>query len=276
MKIAVTGGRGRLGRALAQLAASQGHTVASIDLASAGAVAESDGVIESTADVTRFEDLLRCVEGAHALVHLAAYLSPGVQPDHVVHNSNVTGSYNALSVATTLGITKVCLASSVNAIGGVYSRHPRYDYFPVDEHHPTYAEDPYSLSKWETERQADAVARRHQGMTISSLRLHALCDRQTMNGDPENGWKDLWGYTPVIDAAHACLASLSADFRGHETFFVVAPETISDTPSLQLRERLYPQVPVVGDLSGHRSFFDTSKARSLLGWSIRSTPAIQS
>ena len=77
----------------------------------------------------------------------------------MVHNNNVVSSYNALRAAATAGVRRVCQASSVNAIGGRFSRWPpRYDYFPVDEQHPTYAEDPYSLSKWICEQQADAIA----------------------------------------------------------------------------------------------------------------------
>jgi len=60
-----------------------------------------------------------------------------------VHHNNVVSSYNVLSAAAQLGINRVAQASSVNATGAVYSRWPQYDYFPVDEHHPTYNEDAY-------------------------------------------------------------------------------------------------------------------------------------
>ncbi len=264
MRIAVTGGSGRLGRAVIDLAVERGHDVVSIDRTTPNEH-RADSTHRS-ADTTVFDDFIHAAKGAEALVHLAAYVRPGTVPDHVVHNTNVTSSYNALSVAVELGMTRVCLASSVNAIGGNYSREPRYDYFPVDEAHPTYTEDSYSLSKWIAEQQADNIARRHEHMSIASLRLHALRDRpQPDFATPERGRKDLWGYTPLPDAAHACLAALYADFRGSETFFVVADETASDIPSLELRDRFYPNVPLVGDLSGHQSFFDTSKARKLLG-----------
>lgn len=177
-------------------------------------------------------------------------------------------SCNALSVAVALGIRRVCLASSINAIGDRFSRRPRYDYFPVDENHPTYAEDPYSLSKWLAERQADAFARRHEQMTISSLRLHALRTDEEMTAetgrDPDAGIRDLWGYTPLDDGARACLAALNAGYRGHEVLYVVAENTTSDIPSVELRDRYYPLVPIVGDLSGNRSFFEISKAHALL------------
>ena len=97
----------------------------------------------------------------------------------MVYADNTLSSYNALSAASTLGIKRICLASSINAIGGAFSRSPRYDYFPLDEKHPTYAEDPYSLSKWVLEQQGDAFARRFEWMTIASLRFHWLLDTRS-------------------------------------------------------------------------------------------------
>jgi len=264
MRIAVTGGSGLLGRAVTDLAMRDGHQVVSVDRAAPRE--HRDGVAYRSADTTVFDDFIRAIDGTDALVHLAAYIRPGTVPDNVVHNTNVTSSYNALSIAVELGMNRVCLASSVNAIGGAYSRSPRYDYFPVDEAHPTYAEDPYSLSKWIAEQQADSIARRHEHMSIASLRLHALHDRpQPDPAHPERGHKQLWGYTPLPDAAQAYLAALPADFRRSEVFFVAADDTASDVASLELRDRFYPDVPVVGDLSGRRSFFDSRKARTLLG-----------
>ena len=67
-------------------------------------------------------------------------------------------------------------------------------------------------------------------------------------------------------AQRACLM-LAAESDGHEVFYVVAPDTMVDTPSAELAATWYPGVPVRGDLSGNRSFFDGRKARELLGWS---------
>lgn len=60
--------------------------------------------------------------------------------------------------------------------------------------------------------------------------------------------------------------SLAADFTGHEVFYIAAPDTTNDVPSLELAERYYPGVPIRGDLGANKSFFDSSKAGRLLGW----------
>jgi UDP-glucose 4-epimerase len=121
-------------------------------------------------NVTNFGDLVGCLDGCDAVVHLAAHITPRISPNPVVYSENTTGSYNVLYAAAILGIKRVCLASSINAIGGVWSRNPRYDYFPLDEQHPTYAEDPYSMSKWALEQQGDAFARRYENTPRRSVR----------------------------------------------------------------------------------------------------------
>ena len=39
----------------------------------------------------------------------------------------------------------VVLASSINAIGALFSNDPKYEYFPLDENHPYNPEDGYSV-----------------------------------------------------------------------------------------------------------------------------------
>jgi nucleoside-diphosphate-sugar epimerase len=270
MQIAITGGNGRIGRAVVQLALAQGHSVVSIDRVAAEATPPGGAFIQ--ADLTDYEAVARALRGCQALVHLAAITGPGRHPDHVVHNNNVVSSYNALCAAAQTGIRRVCQASSINAVGAVFSRRPRYDYFPLDERHPTYNEDPYSLSKWICEQQADSVARRVAGMTIASLRLHGVA--AVPRRPQERGGmaaKQLWGYTGLAAAARACLLAVTAEtvgaaFTGHEIFYIVAPETVIDAPSLELWQEFYPHVPVCGDLSGNRGFFNCEKAERLLGW----------
>ncbi|GIG90754.1 NAD-dependent epimerase/dehydratase family protein [Plantactinospora endophytica] len=272
MRIAVTGGAGHVGRSVVAHALAEGHTVVEIDRPSAPH-ADTDppaGLVRRSADVTDYPELLRALDGCDALVHLAAYPKPGDERDHVVHNLNVTASYNALRAAAELGISRLCLASSVNAVGGAYSRRPRYDYFPVDERHPGYGEDPYSLSKWIGEVQADGFARRYDHLSIASLRLHAVRPTRPVVR-PEARYADLaarelWGYTLARSAARAFLLALTADFSGHEVCYVVAPRTTSGIPSEELCRRHYPDVPIRGDLGGNRGFFDCAKAERLLGW----------
>jgi UDP-glucose 4-epimerase len=271
MKIAITGGSGSVGRAVVEMALAEGHNVVNIDRVAPPEPSQPN-VAFVQAELTNYDEFERAVRGCEALIHLAAIPAPGRHPDHVVHNNNVVSSYNALRLAAQLGIRRVCQASSVNAAGLAYSRWPRFDYFPLDEQHLTYNEDPYSLSKWICEQQADSMARRYEDLALASLRFHwvvpehATAVNAAGYSRTKAAAKNLWAYTRSAAAARACLLSLTADFRGHEVFYIVAPQTIMDVPSLDLAREFFPDVPVRGDLSGTRSFFDCSKAERWLGW----------
>ena len=270
MRIAVTGGNGDMGRSLIPHLVEHGHSVVSMDRA-LPSTSNSPSVEGLIADTRNFGEVVACLRGCEALIHLAAIRSPLHHPDPVVYADNTVSSYNVLYAAATLGIKRVCLASSINAIGGAFSRSPRYDYFPLDEQHPTYAEDPYSLSKWVLEQQADAFARRYEWMSIASLRFHLLIDNyeraaQWTSASRALSIRHLWAYTSLTEASRACLLSLTADFVGHGVFYIVAPRTAVQELSLDLARQHYPNTAIRGDLSGHNSFFNCAKAGRILGW----------
>lgn len=269
MKIAVTGGSGGLGRAITELGLSQGHEIVSIDRITPPE--PRDGVTYIQADVSDYDALVAGFAGCDAMIHMAAIPTPTKDLNHIVHNNNVVGSYNALRAAVENNIMRICQASSVNAIGQAYSRVPRYDYFPIDEDHPNYAEDPYALSKWICEQQGDAFARRYEGISIASLRFHwvlpdrAYAAKQYTQGD----WKPdkhLWAYTRRDAAADACLLALQTDLKGHEVFYIVAADTANPKPSAELAAKYFPRVPIKGNPQGRWSFMTSAKAERLLGW----------
>ena len=269
MKIAITGGSGGIGRAIADLALTQGHQITSIDRVAPTDI--KDGVTYIAADAADYDALVAAFSGCDAMIHMAAIPHPMNHPNHVVHNNNVVGSYNALRAAVENNIMRICQASSVNAIGQAYSRNPRYDYFPIDEDHPNYAEDPYSLSKWICEQQADAIARRYEGISIASLRFHwVLPDRVYAAQHYGNlDWKadkHLWAYTRRDAAADACIKAVQTDLKGHEVFYIVAPDTANPIDSTTLAAQHFPNVPIKGNPQGNWSFMTSAKASRLLNW----------
>jgi len=86
-----------------------------------------------------------------------------------------------------------------------------------------------------------------------------------MTSAPDARRSHLFGYTLLSAAATACLRSVAADLGGHEVMFIVAPDTASDTPTLELARRFHPEAKIRADLAGHRSFFDSRKADRLIG-----------
>jgi nucleoside-diphosphate-sugar epimerase len=272
MDIAVTGGSGRLGRAVTIQLLEQGHKVRSLDWTQENQPVFPDKpFVFKVIDLKNLQAFTEAIQGCDAVIHLAAILNPENFPPGVGYINNTIISYNALYAASSLGIQRLSLASSINALGGARSPIGRYDYLPVDENHPTFNDDDYALSKWVLEQQADSFARRFPKMTISSLRFHALPDDppvlDSTPGSATGVGRTLWGWTLMSEAARACvLAVTQASYTGHEVFFITAQTTSSSLPSLELARQAYPNVPIRADLSGRKSLYDCSKAARLLGW----------
>ena len=265
MKIALTGAAGTLGRAILSLALEDGHEVVAIDR---HLPADMNGFQVEMSD---YNGLTKAFQGCDALIHMAAIPSPAGHPDHEVHANNVVGSYNAMRAAIAVGIRRICQGSSVNALGLVYAMRRRFDYFPLDEAHPTYCDEAYSLSKWICEQQADSLARRFDDISVASLRFHwVVADRQQTADirtlTSARGQAELWGYVLARDAARACLLSLTADFSGHEVFYIVADDTTLDLPTAEAAAACYPDVPWRKDPAGKSAFFSNRKAARMLGW----------
>jgi nucleoside-diphosphate-sugar epimerase len=266
LRIAVTGAAGRLGRHVVARALRAGHEVIATDLP--GAAGQSDGPVEwRAADLTDVDEARAALAGAQGVIHLGGLVHPRY-PEPEVHRVNVNGTYHVLVAAEEHGLDGVCLASSVNAIGGVYSAAPRYDYFPVDEEHPSYAEDPYSLSKWILEQQSAAFARRRPDVAFSALRLHALRDdaASAQSRDEGRARKDLWGWVSFDAAAAACLLAVLRPTPGHAVYYVVADRTTTGAPSTELSARWYPDVPLRAPMEGNAGFYSTARVSADLGW----------
>jgi UDP-glucose 4-epimerase len=264
-RIVVTGGSGRAGRAVIPELQAAGYQAVNVDQRA------GEGVRFFQADVNDLGQTLEALQGADAVVHLAAIASPGRHPESVVFGLNVMSTWNVLEAAEILGIERLVLASSVNAVGLAYSQHRIQPLaFPVDETQPARPEESYSLSKWVGEQMADAFARKRR-VHIASFRFHGLWDtsqgpRRPPPTDPEAGAKELWGYLDLRDAARACRMALEADWEGHEAFFLTAADTILDLPTEEAIRRTYPGVPLRRELPGFTAAFDTSKAERLFGW----------
>ena len=161
------------------------------------------------------------MKGVDAVIHMAAIPNPLGAPEHEVFRVNMASDWNVLEAAEIHGIRKVVKASSINAVGAVFSkRRVAPLYFPIDEEHPTRAEDSYSQSKWLGEEMADGFCRRRE-MQIASMRFHALMeesrqadlrtqgDTTTVDGRTA---KEFWGWTDIGEAATACRLALETDW----------------------------------------------------------------
>ena len=191
------------------------------------------------------------MKGVDAVIHMAAIPNPLGAPEHEVFRVNMTSDWNVLEAAEVHGIRKVVKASSINAVGAVFSKE-RVD--PAVFSRSTRstrrrAEDSYSQSKWLGEEMSDGFCRRRE-MQIASMRFHALMDdaRQADlrdNGDTTTAdgrtAKEFWGWTDIGEAATACRLALEVDWTGHEAFFINATDTVLTVPTEEAIGRGLPR-----------------------------------
>ena len=268
MRIAVTGGSGKAGPYVIADLLNHGHEVVNVDMVSGGTE-----VPFQRADLTDYGQTVSVLQGLEALVHLAAIPSPRHDPPEVVFSTNALSTWNILQSAELLGIGKLVLASSINAIGISFSKEivpPQY--FPVDEEHPTRAEDSYSLSKWVGEQIADGFARR-RSVQIASFRFHGLLREDEMQklqrsptANADRNVRGFWGYVDLRDAARACRMALEAEWEGHETFFINASDTILTIPTEEAITNAYPGVPLKRPIPEYEAAIGCSKAQRFFGW----------
>jgi len=134
--IAVTGGNGRLGEHI--LKDLNDHGYQTVDVARGKRREEiSDRYI--TTDLTDPGEVYGALvkSDADAVIHMGTIPSPTSHPGYVTFENNVMSSYHILEAAMGLGIDRVCLPSSINAMGASFQEKPiQVSYVPVDEDHP--------------------------------------------------------------------------------------------------------------------------------------------
>ena len=279
MKLVVFGGSGRVGRHVVAELIAHGHTVVNADRSPPPHVTwlydQSGAELYVHTDLSRLGDVVSVLRGADGLVQLAAIPNPtGHVPGEVFHTNMVT-DFNVLEAADLLGIPKLVMSSSINALGASFNGGvvaPRY--FPVDEEHETRCEEIYSTTKWLGEELAAAYARRRE-VQVASLRYTWVMDeairaRTRAGGDPraeqERGAKGFWSWVDIRDVASSCRLALEASWQGHERFWINAADTILDLPTSEALAKWYPGVPLKEPLEGHAAVLSIAKARRMLGW----------
>jgi nucleoside-diphosphate-sugar epimerase len=178
---------------------------------------------------------------------------------------------NVLAAARVAGVRKIVCGSSLAVYGLYYPVTPlQPEYLPVDENHPLRPQDPYGLSKLVGEKLCEAAGL-NGDMQIASLRFSGIYTEEHRGLLIERsknpiirGAGALWSYIDVRDAARACRLALEANFAGHQTFNLCAPDTIMDMPTAELAAKYLPQVQSLRKAEGRWSGYDTAKAEKLL------------
>lgn len=280
MRVAITGGAGRLGRVLASRLPSETEVVI-VDVAEQQGAGAADLSFRS-ANVTDFESTTAALEAVDAVVHLAAI--PWDLPDEgpLVSEVNIQGTVNVLEACARQGIMRVVLASSISAVGMMFRRNPwEPSYFPTDESHPTTPDNMYGLSKLVNEQQGGMYSRRY-GMTVACLRFAPVWFEE-MNPftqlcvagafTPEINVDKIWAYVSALDAADAIRLALESELPSLSIMNIGAAEVCSDElTSTKLVAKFYPQISDVRNTEAFSEepfapLWSIDRARQLLGYS---------
>ncbi|MDI2036931.1 NAD-dependent epimerase/dehydratase family protein [Paenarthrobacter nitroguajacolicus] len=271
MRIAVTGGSGKLGKSVVRRLTQDGHLVLNLDRAGT----RGRGYVN--VDLRNYGQVLDVIlglddqhSGLDAIVHLAAIPAPGLAPDAATFENNMVSTYNVFQAARRAGIKKVVYASSETVLGLPFDIAPPY--IPVDEEYAARPESTYSLVKHLEEQMAIQLTRWDPELSIMALRFSNVMDPEDYDAFPSfdsdatlRKW-NLWGYIDARDGAQAVVRALEHGEPGFEAFIIAAADTVMSRSSAELAAEVFPGVEVLKELGEHETMLSIDKARRLLGF----------
>jgi nucleoside-diphosphate-sugar epimerase len=245
-------------------------------------------------DLTVREDCLNAVEAARAeaVVHLGGIAHPtelrqgvpGALPEDETFRVNVMGTFYVADAARRLGVKVLVHASTMSTLG----ISPRIGdlpipikTMPVDETHPVWSENTYSLSKNVNEETLLAFSRAYPIRTVA-LRMMAVQyphrAGQAAAGPPgpytpgnaappRPNYFEVWEYVDARDAASAYRLAIEAGQLDRFEAFFVATDRASTEEHRELARRTYPHLAAEAEKMGSDDLILTiRKAREKLGY----------
>lgn len=279
-KVIVTGGAGFIGSHLVEVLVAKNFDVHVIDNLVAGKRENvNSGAKLYEVDIRDFDKIKPIFEGADLVFHLAAL--PRVQPSIIdprtTHDTNVTGTLNALVAARDAKVKRVIYSASSSAYGN-------QDKLPLTEDMPAMPLSPYGLQKYIGELECrlfseiyglETVSLRYfnvYGPRASSEGAYALVIgkflEQRKKGEPltivpdGNQSRD---FTHVKDVVRANILAAESprvgkgevvNIGGGRNYSVNELADIIGGPRIFIEPRTEPK----------HTLADISKAKELLGW----------
>jgi nucleoside-diphosphate-sugar epimerase len=273
-RVVVTGGSGKLGRAVVLELAGHGYDVVNVDIAPPAAGQPASFTRVDLTDLGQVTEALTGIDdryrGVDAVVHLAAIPAPGLRPSGATFANNVLSTHHVFLAARQAGIRNVVWASSETVLGLPFDAPPPY--VPVDEEYTVRPESTYSLGKAVEEEMARHFARWDPAAKYVALRFSNVMDVADyaefpgFAADPRSRIWNLWGYIDARDGATATRLALESDLKGFEAFVIASPDTVLERPTAELVAEYFPDVPVRRPLVGNETLLGIDKARRVLAW----------
>jgi nucleoside-diphosphate-sugar epimerase len=274
MRIVVTGGSGKIGRAAIRALKAAGHSAVNFDIRPSSEPGRYVSV-----DCGDFGAVLGALSGIdavggipEAVVHLAGIPAPGLATDQGTFEFNTLSTYNVFSACARLGVKRVVWASSETILGLPFATPPVFA--PLDETHPDRPEWSYSLAKHLGEAMAVQFARWDPTVSITSLRFSNVFEPRDyaniaqIQSAPTPRKANLWSYVDARDAGEACRVAVENGAPGHEAMIIAAADTLIDRPSAELMAAYFPDTPL-REVVGTQSLLSSAKAGRLIGYQPR-------
>ena len=272
-KVIVTGGSGKLGRAVLTDLVATGYDVLNLDQR----VPREPIAPTVRVDLRDFGEVVAALSGVDehkgpfdAVVHLAAIPAPGLFANARTFANNVPATYNVFEAARVLGIKTVVFASSETVLGLPFDRPPPY--VPVDEEYYPRPETAYSLGKLVDETIAQQFARWDPALKIIALRFSNVMDVEdykafpSFDSDPRKRKWNLWSYIDARDGAQAVRKALEARFTGFEAFIIANADTVMSRTNASLMAEVFAGVEMRPTTSPTDTLLSIEKARRMLGY----------
>jgi nucleoside-diphosphate-sugar epimerase len=276
MRIVVTGGSGKLGRAVVADLLGNDHEVWNFDIAPPREPAGRFTRVDLTDFGQVYEGFRGIDEGwpsIDGIVHLAAIPGPAQAPNAALFANNIQGDFNVFSAARHAGVRNVVWASSETVLGLPFDTPPPYA--PLDEDYPARPETAYSLAKALDEEMARHFCRWDAGLKMVGLRFSNVMEPAdyvrfpSFEADPLLRKWNLWGYIDARDGAQAVRLAVESDLVGMEVFIIANADTVMSRSSASLMAEVFPGVPIRKELSEHETLLSIDKARRVLGYEPR-------
>lgn len=280
-RILFTGGAGKAGRHVVPYLVEAGYEVHNLDLVPLDHPGVSNLIVDITdagqvySALSMHRDLKDLDTGGRpydAVVHFAAIPRILIKPDNETFRINTMGTYNIVEAAVKLGIRKVIVASSETTYGVCFAEgHRDFHHFPLEEDYDVNPMDSYGLSKVLNEKTGRAFAER-SGFDIYALRIgnviepHEYANFPTYFAHPEMRKRIAWSYIDARDLGQICKLCIEKDGLGFEIFNACNNTVSANTPTRELAERFFPNVPFRREIDTYEGLLSNRKIREVLGF----------